>query len=175
MIRTNRRILIAGICALVLLAAEGQFAWCVTDNRADLPNFGEVTGNLYRGGQPSPKGLSALRAMGVGLIINFRENPSEIASEKHLAESLGIEYIGIPWSAHDEPSSADVVEFLDAIRAHPDTKIFVHCRHGADRTGLMVAAYRLAVEHRSVTDAMSEMKRFHFDGFWHPKLARYVK
>ena len=141
----------------------------------ELPNLGKVTETLYRGGQPSLAGFADLKTMGVKLIINFRENGSEIAIEKRQVESLGMKYIGIPWSAYDEPSSAKVVEFLEAIQAHPETKIFVHCKQGADRTGVMVAAYRIVIEHKSVADAISEMHRFHSAGFWHPQLTRYVK
>jgi tyrosine-protein phosphatase SIW14 len=113
--------------------------------------------------------------MGVGLIINFREDRSEMASEKGQVEALGMGYVGIPWSARHEPSNADVAQFLETIQAHPNTKVFVHCQRGADRTGLMVAAYRVALEHWKVADAIGEMNRFHFSGFWHPQLTRYLK
>jgi tyrosine-protein phosphatase SIW14 len=113
--------------------------------------------------------------MGVGLVINFRQGRSETALEKRQVESLGMEYIGIPWSAQHKPSNAEVAEFLEAVRSHPGTKIFVHCRRGADRTGVMIAAYRVAVEHEKVANAISEMHEFHFDSFWHPQLAHYVK
>jgi protein tyrosine phosphatase (PTP) superfamily phosphohydrolase (DUF442 family) len=174
-IRTSFRILLSGFLVIVFVAARADSAWCETALGPDLPNFGQVTQNLYRGAQPSAGGFARLRTMGVGLVINFRQELSETALEKRQVESLGMSYIGIPWSAHDDPSNAQVAEFLDAIRAHPDTKIFVHCRHGADRTGVMVAAYRIAIEHEKVPDAISEMHRFHFDSFWHPQLARYVK
>ena len=98
-----------------------------------------------------------------------------MAAEKRQVESLGMKYVGIPWSGHDEPSSAQVVEFLDLIRANPKAKIFVHCKRGADRTGVMVAAYRVAVDHKPVAEAVSEMHQFHYDWFWLPQLERYVK
>lgn len=47
--------------------------------------------------------------------------------------------------------------------------------HSPPRPGVMVAAYRIALEHEKVADAISEMHCFHFDGFWHPHLARYVR
>ena len=71
-------------------------------------------------------------------------------------ESLGMKYVSIPWSGSSYPSSSQVVQFLDLVRANPQAKIFVHCKRGADRTGVMVAAYRIAFEHKDVADAVLE-------------------
>jgi len=113
--------------------------------------------------------------MGIGIVVNFRDEREEIATEKRQVESLGIKYIEIPWSGRDDPSNIQVVQFLDLIRANPKAKIFVHCKRGADRTGVMVAAYRIAIEHKSVAEAVSEMHQFHYAGFWLPQLKRYVE
>jgi hypothetical protein len=85
-----------------------------------------------------------------------------------------MKYVGIPWSGSDYPSDAKVLQFLDLVRANPQTKVFVHCKRGADRTGTMIAAYRIAVEHKTVTEAVSEMHQFHYDHFFLPHLQRYV-
>ncbi len=177
MARINfRMIVLAGILAVVALTAGAEVAWCQTGKEIrGVSNFGRVTDTLYRGGQPDLDGLRALQAMGVGIVVNFRDERGEMAAEKRQVESLGMKYVGIPWSGHDEPSSAQVVEFLDLIRANPKAKIFVHCKRGADRTGVMVAAYRVAVDHKPVAEAVSEMHQFHYDWFWLPQLERYVK
>lgn len=175
MVAAISRFSIACFISVVFVAIGAQPARCLMKSAADLPNFGQVTETLYRGGQPTSSGLAELKTMGVDLIINFRDEPSEIASEKRQVESLGMEYIGIPWNAHDKLSSASVAGFLATVLDHPKTKVFVHCKRGADRTGLMIAAYRIAVEHESVADAISEMYQFHFAGVLHPQLARYAK
>ncbi len=141
---------------------------------AALPNFGRVTDTLYRGAQPSQAGFGALQQMGVAIVVNFREEPWETSTEKREVESLGMQYVGIPWKGKHTPSNAQIVQFLDLVRANPQAKIFVHCQRGADRTGTMIAAYRIAVEHEAVPDAVSEMYRFHYDHFWLPQLERYV-
>ena len=166
----------AVILALAALAGGAtSVRSSATKRLRGLPNFDCVTGMLYRGGQPDAEGFGTLRDMGVGLVINFRDEESEVTQEKREVESLGMRYIMIPWNGHDEPSDAQVVEFLDLIRTNPQTKIFVHCKRGADRTGVMIAAYRIAVEHESVSDAVSEMHRFHYDWFLLPQLERYVE
>jgi tyrosine-protein phosphatase SIW14 len=171
------KVLVAAVVlAAVVLAAGGKRArGSESEEIRGVPNFGPVTDMLYRGGQPTANGFSALHAMGVGLVINFRDEPSELTREKHEVELLGMKYMAIPWSGHDEPSDAQVVEFLDSIRANPQTRIFVHCKRGADRTGVMIAAYRIVVEHESVSDAVSEMHKFRYDWLLLPQLERYVE
>jgi tyrosine-protein phosphatase SIW14 len=172
----NRRtIVITGFLAVVSLIAGTQVSWCQTEKEPrGVPNFGFVTDNLYRGGQPTSDGFNALHAMGVEIVVDLREKASEVATEKRQVESFGMKSVGIPWSANHEPSSTQIVEFLDLVRANPDTKIFVHCRRGADRTGVMIAAYRIAVEHKPVAEAVSEMHRYHYDWLFLPQLKRYV-
>jgi protein tyrosine/serine phosphatase len=167
---------VSGFLAMLLLMTGAQAGWCQPAERAQgVPNFGRVTGNLYRGAQPSLDGFNTLRAMGVGMVVNFREESGETATEKREVESLGIKYVGIPWSAMHKPPTAQVLEFLDLVRANPNTRIFVHCRRGADRTGLMIAAYRISVEHEPVGEAVAEMHRFHYDWLFLPQLKRYVE
>jgi tyrosine-protein phosphatase SIW14 len=143
-------------------------------NPEGVPNFARVTDMLYRGAQPSSAGFNALQHMGVGIVVNFRNEAKETSVEEREVESLGMKYVGIPWSGRDNPSDALIVQFLDLVRTNPQTKIFVHCQRGADRTGTMVAAYRIAVQHQSVKDAVSEMHSFHYDHFFLPQLERYV-
>jgi tyrosine-protein phosphatase SIW14 len=140
-----------------------------------IQNWAHVTDTLYRGAQPSSAGYKALQQMGVGIVVDFRDEPREIASESKDVEALGMKYISIPWSGSSKPSTIQVVQFLDLVRANPQAKIFVHCKRGADRTGVMVAAYRIVVEHQGVGDAVAEMHQFHYDHFWLPQLERYVE
>jgi protein tyrosine phosphatase (PTP) superfamily phosphohydrolase (DUF442 family) len=172
----RRAILVAALLAVISLFVETQVSWCQTAKEPrGVPNFDHVAANLYRGGQPTAEGFNSLHEMGVGMVINFRDDPKEIADEKREVESLGIKYVGLPWSARHDPLSAQIVDFLDLVRANPNTKIFVHCRRGADRTGTMIASYRVAVEHKPVADAVAEMHQYHYDSFWLPHLQRYIE
>jgi tyrosine-protein phosphatase SIW14 len=172
----HRTIVVTGFLAVVSLIAGTQVSGCQSEkDLRGLPNFGRVTENLYRGAQPTLDGFNELHAMDVGIIVNFRDDRAEMAAEKREVESLGMKYIGIPWSASHDPSNAQIVEFLDLVRANPNTKIFVHCRRGADRTGVMIASYRVAVEHKPVAEAVSEMHQFHYDWLFRSQLKHYVE
>jgi hypothetical protein len=43
--------------------------------------------------------------MGVGIVVNLREDHTEVATAKREVESLEMKSIGIPWNAIHEPSS----------------------------------------------------------------------
>ncbi|MGH7971557.1 MAG: hypothetical protein ACREIC_22795, partial [Limisphaerales bacterium] len=58
-----------------------------------VPNWGRVTDTLYRGGQPALAGFKALQQMGVTIIVNFRDEPKEIATEEREVGSVGIKYV----------------------------------------------------------------------------------
>jgi tyrosine-protein phosphatase SIW14 len=170
----SRRIAaLAGAVAL-LMCVSSRLSWAEADKQQGLPNFGHVSDSLFRGAQPTPEGIRALREMGVSVVVNFR-NENDDAWERREVESAGMKYVSIPWRGSDMPSNRQVVQFLDLVRGNPDAKIFVHCKAGADRTGVMVAAYRIAVEHEAVDEAVAEMHHYHYHAFFLPHLERYVR
>ncbi len=142
---------------------------------AGLPNFGEVSPKLFRGGQPGVDGLEALKKMGVGIVVDMRSSKS--SHEETVVHKLGMQYIAIPWHC---PFPADEIfaRFLKVIQDNPKQKIFVHCRLGDDRTGMAIAAYRMANEGWSAEDALKEMEEFGFSKRHHlicPTLQSYEK
>lgn len=140
-----------------------------------LPNLGRVNERLYRGGQPETKGFDALRRLGVEIVVDLNTSQDAIHKERTEVESRGMRYLSIPWSARSLPRKEQVEEFLRLTRDHPRTTIFVHCHRGADRTGVMVAAYRMAFEGWTPEQALAEMERFKFHGFWYRHLKQYVR
>lgn len=129
-----------------------------------LPNFAEVSPNLFRGGQPGVDGLEALKKMGVSIIVDMRGSKSE--HEQIAVHKLGMQYISIPWHC-PFPSDAVFARFLKVIHDSPKKKVFVHCRLGDDRTGMAIAAYRMAEEGWSAEEALKEMKEFGFTARHH--------
>jgi protein tyrosine phosphatase (PTP) superfamily phosphohydrolase (DUF442 family) len=138
-------------------------------------NFGEVTPSLFRGAQPSNKGFEELAKNGIDIVVDTRGNRS--SSEGKVVRRYGMQYVAIPWHC-PFPNDDVFVRFLKVVRENPRKKIFVHCRLGDDRTGMMIASYRMAAEGWSADEAMTEMQRFGFSYAHHficPRLASYEK
>ena len=154
------------LALLTLLPAAGQAA--TREQRvqprndiAGLPNFVQVSAGLYRGAQPDQQGFRALKKMGVRTIINLRAKFDDVP----LLGGLGFRYIRIPinsWSLSDE----DVVTFLQVVTDCSNQPVFVHCQHGADRTGIMVAIYRMYAQEWSKKEAVEELNDFGFHLVW---------
>ncbi len=142
---------------------------------AGVPNFGRVTPNLYRGAQPTDRGFQELQRLGVEIVVNFRNERGKIEAERRSVERLGLRYVSIPWGASHNPTSQQVADFLELLYANPQSKVFVHCHKGADRTGVMVAAYRIVEQHWTPPQAIQEMRTYHYHHFWWPNLQRYVE
>ncbi len=138
-----------------------------------LPNFGEVTPTLFRGAQPTHQGFKALRKTGVEIVVDTRGNRTN--SEGKEVRRLGMQYVAIPWHC-SFPRDEVFARFLKLLRENPGKKVFVHCRLGDDRTGMMIASYRMAAEGWSADEALLEMQRFGFSRahrFICPRLASY--
>ena len=134
------------------LAASRPAEWAQPMSGPGLGNFHRVSDDLYRGEQPTAEGMKRLQAMGIKTVLNLRAFHSDRKALK--GTSLEGEHISVkPWHIEDE----DVAEFLRIVTDKSRTPVFVHCQHGADRTGLMVAVYRVAVCGWSKDQALEEM------------------
>jgi len=140
-----------------------------------IHNAGKVTGFLYRGAQPSKESFAELKKLGVTTIVDLRKGENRPKEERKEVEALEMRYVYIPVSGWAPPSNAQVAEFLSLFKNEEGQKVFVHCHFGDDRTGVMVAAYRIAIDHWTVEQAMQEMRSFGFHYHWHPKMEAYVR
>lgn len=138
-------------------------------------NAASIAMNLYRGAQPSLDGFAGLNKLGIDIVVDFRDEASQIKLEKKSVESQGMKFVSVPWRGDSLPTHDELVTFFKLLRDNPDKKIFIHCEYGKDRTGVMSAIYRIAVEHWSADQSIAEMKEFHYDRARLPHLARYVR
>jgi tyrosine-protein phosphatase SIW14 len=141
-----------------------------------IPNAGKVSDSLFRGAQPQIDSLDELQKLGITTIVDLRsESPALREHERAKAESLGIHFVSIPVKGFATPTSEQLAEYFSLFRQAPPQKVFVHCRYGEDRTGVFIAAYRIAFEHWTADQAYSEMLQFHFNQDWHPSMTAYIR
>ncbi len=106
-------------------------------------NFAEVNDHLYRGGVPSNIGLQELAAMHVTMVIDLREPGEGTDFEKQAIKTLGMKYVNIPLRPFSAPSQEQMDSVLSLLLHNDSERIFVHCRRGKDRTGTVIACYRM--------------------------------
>lgn len=143
---------------------------------AGISDFGKVNDFLYRGGQPRDNGLEELEKFHVDTIVDLRgELHGLVENEHHRAESLNMRFINLPGSGWAAPKDQEIAQFFNLILERPRRTIFIHCWLGGDRSGMFIAAYRIAFEGWSPQQAIQEMREFHYLHFWHPNMARWVE
>ena len=124
-------------------------------------NFAKISDVLYRGDQPTRQGFRNLKKLGIKTVVNLRT----FHSDRDDLEGTGLQYVHIysqAWHVEDE----DVARFLKVVRDPKNQPVFVHCQQGADRTGLLVAAYRIADQGWTPKEAAKELEVFGYNTIW---------
>ena len=137
--------------------------WATPINMDGVPNLHKISDNLYRSAQPSAEGMANLKAYGIKTIINLRSFNSD---RKEIGDT-GLIYEHIYMKAW-HPEKKEAVKFLQIVTDPKCTPVLVHCQHGADRTGIMSAIYRVAVQGWTKEEALNEMREggFGFHEIW---------
>ena len=127
---------------------------------SELPNFHQVNAQVYRGGQPKAGGLEKLKVMGIRTILNLRGEDDHSRAEGDAARRLGLRYYSISLPGFSNPKDEEVDRVLEIINAHENQPVFVHCHHGKDRTGTIIASYRISHDGWNAEQAKAEAKRY---------------
>ncbi len=174
------------LCCGVLLGCaakpdEGAFPACGTPLDPRVQNSCVVTPQtLWRGARPDKTSAAALIQIGVKTIVNLEWLLDDRQSFRDTVvpgiTRREIDYFRVPdWEPlvvfATEKVDDHVAHFLAITRTQPKP-IYVHCRSGKNRTGVMVAAYRV-FNGTSVENAISEMKRY--GGEWFEDDAAYIR
>jgi tyrosine-protein phosphatase SIW14 len=131
-------------------------------NLSGLGNVGRVAPGILRGAQPEKDGYATLKAMGIRTVIDLRTSESE----KQQVEAAGMKAVAIPIEMSRD-GLKEKVDKVVALMADPANQpVYVHCRHGQDRTGIVVAAFRMKQQGWRLADAEAEMQSFGFNDVW---------
>jgi protein tyrosine phosphatase (PTP) superfamily phosphohydrolase (DUF442 family) len=143
--------------------------WATAVGGTSVGNLYRIEEGLYRGAQPDAAGFRELAGLGVRAVLDLAGRGDE-----RFVPDDSMKLFHVPmsaWGLHD-----DLV--LKALRIMVDPRnrpLMVHCRHGADRTGAMVALYRVVVQGWTREQAVREMDDggYHHSWLWRD-LDRYV-
>ena len=151
--RTNVRYIIPGaILTIALLLCSYQVKLLPPEH---VKNFHYVDNDLHRCGQPQGKGMKELEQYGIKTIVNLRN----VIDDKQEIKGTSLVQVRVPMRAK-KISYQDIVDALCAFEK-AKKPVVVHCLHGSDRTGCVVAAYRMT-HGWSKEDAITELKEERF-------------
>jgi tyrosine-protein phosphatase SIW14 len=131
-----------------------------TGELAGVENFHQVDQNLYRGAQPTAEGLKNLAGLGVKTIVDLRHGKDRSATEEKVAEAFGLRYIHVPMEGLTAPTDQQISSLLAVMNAAGQGPVFVHCREGVDRTGTVIACYRIMHDHWANARALEEARAY---------------
>ena len=124
-----------------------------------ITNCARVNDSVYRGAQPNGEGIKSLARLGVRTIINLRMTNDIWFAEEAEARAMGITYTNVPMSGIGRPTDEQVAKVLLIIETST-APVFVHCQHGADRTGTIIACYRIQHDKWPSKQALQEAKEY---------------
>ncbi|MBQ1926407.1 MAG: tyrosine-protein phosphatase [Proteobacteria bacterium] len=129
-----------------------------------LSNLYKVSDDVYRSAQPEEGGMTSAKALGIKTVLSLRE--TELDTDLNHNENAGLNTIHLPivtWDVEDK----NIIDALRIIRDAPKP-ILIHCRHGSDRTGLIIAMYRIVFEGWSKSCAKAELMHggFGYHSMW---------
>ena len=125
----------------------------------------DPSAKCFRSGHPSRILLKNMRDRGVRHVLSLRggENLAHNERERYLCEKLGLTYINIPMSSC-KPPSKDTLIALSKTFEEINQPLLIHCKTGADRTGLAIGIYSLCKQRNDANKAVEHLsiKYLHF-------------
>jgi protein-tyrosine phosphatase len=154
--------LVAATAAAALMMPPAH-AIAPSSDKPGMDNFDEVAPHIYRGSNPNDDDLVALKKLGVTTIVDLRMRHSY--GEEQAAKRLGLKWVHLSMG-YWAPSDHRVKQILHVLTDANNGGVFIHCKQGSDRTGTIVALYRILVQNWPFEQAYSEMRAHHFKPWW---------
>jgi len=145
---------------LIGFSIHGQ----TVDSKA-LPNFHMVNEKLYRGAEPKKEGIAELKALGIKTVVDMANGEEDSKDERSWVEGAGMKYVNIHLHNWLKSKPEDIDAILKEVETAENQPVFLHCKRGKDRTGTVVAIYRLKNDSWLPKQALDEAEKYGM-GFW---------
>src|SRR3984885_12506886 len=156
-----RRGAILSIAASLTLAS----AWASSQSE-NLPNFQKVDDYVYRGAQPKIDGFKDLAERGIKTVVDLRDiGEHSQADEQKAVTDSGMRYVSMPMQGMSTPKYEQIATIHSLLNDVTSGPVFVHCKRGADRTGTVIALYRIVHDSWDSKRALSEAKSYGMSAF----------
>lgn len=168
--------IMAGLCLLAQFATVSSAQEVRSKDAPDyegLPNFHQVNARLYRGGQPDKGAIQRLASLGVKTIINLRDDDERAQAEGREARAAGLSYFNVPFGRLGRPTAEQVKQVLSMIDSPENGVVFMHCAKGQDRTGTVIAIYRISHDGWTGEEAKREATSYGMK-FWQRGMKDYI-
>lgn len=141
--------------------------------QVDITRFRRVDDNVYCGHQPPPQGYAQLKQMGIKTVLDLRGGIIHRPHEEKEVKGVGMQYHSMRLSGIWEPHDHQMAEILAILEDPNQTPVFVHCRRGDDRAGMVIACYRIHHDHWTNQQALTAARQ---DGlnFLEVLMQRYI-
>jgi tyrosine-protein phosphatase SIW14 len=139
-------------CVVLLLASP----LCAQNAK---PRFYRVEDNIYRGKQPRKEEIPELAGIGIKTVLDLRGVWDRKRWERGAVEAAGMHYVRIGFPGTLPPTKKQIDKILAVLEDPTKGPVFIHCRRGDDRTGLVIACYRIAHDHWTNARALKEARK----------------
>lgn len=129
-------------------------------NNSELPNFHQVNPQLYRGAQPKRGGFTRLAQLGIRTVVNLRGRDESAQAEADSARNAGLRYFNVPMKRAGRPTDEQITSVLTILNDAENQPVFVHCAQGVDRTGTIIAVYRIVHDGWTSARAKAEANKY---------------
>jgi protein tyrosine/serine phosphatase len=121
------------------------------------------SGRLYRSNHPLPWQLrEATRRFGLRSVVNLRGHRQECGSDqlgRAAAAALGLAHVDAPFESRGAPHRDRILRLAELFRSLPEP-VLIHCKSGADRTGLAAGIW-LLLQGRPPEAALAQLSLRH--------------
>ncbi len=138
---------------------------------SSLDNFYKVSEGVYRSEQPDSEDFDSIVSVGIGEILSLREHHSD--NDEAETHKVTLHRIEVNTGKMNEEQLKEALKII-IDRKSP---ILVHCWHGSDRTGAVIASYRVVVEGWSKEKAIDELQNgsFGYHAIIYPNIVKLIE